>query len=164
MKKKITEIEALDILDITNFNHITKDKVMKFAAMAKNMDLEIVEKAIEQFPDFAKLTFESLKDYTNVMKKIIDANLEGSKQCNEIYNDILNELKKCLDKEDLAFEEKKYYFDKMIEIAKMAEIKDTENKKFYDVVSKTTTQVLGLAFIAIITIGGSIIKEKIDKN
>lgn len=46
----------------------------------------------------------------------------------DIYNEVVTALKSCLAKDDMPFEEKKYYIEKMVEIAKMAESKDTENK------------------------------------
>lgn len=41
---------------------------------------------------------------------------------------MIDTLKSCLAKDDLPFEEKKYFNDRMMEVAKMAESKDSENK------------------------------------
>ena len=66
----------------------------------------------------------------------------------------------CAQKEDIPFEEKRYYIDKMIEIAKMADEKDRENKGF-------TWKVIGafsVAAISIIGIGASALGGNFNFN
>ena len=99
--------------DIPDFRHITKDKVMTFASMLQNMEPEVAKKALEQFPEFANMALEVLKDYKSVMEKTLDANSESSKQCFDIYNEVVTALKSCLAKDDMPFEEKKYYIEKI---------------------------------------------------
>ena len=87
------------------------------------------------------------------MEKTLDANSESSKQCFDIYNEVVTALKSCLAKDDMPFEEKKYYIEKMVEIAKMAESKDTENKGFnWKMISLGT-----LAVFTVVGIGASIL-------
>lgn len=153
MSKQLTEREVLQQLNIADFRHITKDKVMTFASVIQNMEPEVAKKALEQFPEFAKMTLEVLKDYKGVMEKTLDENSESSKQCFDIYNEVMNALKSCLAKDEISFEEKKYYIDKMMEIAKMAESKDLDNKGFnWKIISLGT-----LAFFTVVGIGASIL-------
>ncbi|MBU3196007.1 hypothetical protein KPL26_04910 [Clostridium algidicarnis] len=99
------------------------------------------------------MALEVLKDYKSVMEKTLDANSESRKQCFDIYNEVVTSLKSCLAKDDLPFEEKKYYIEKMMEIAKMAESKDTENKGFnWKMISLGT-----LAVFTVVGIGASIL-------
>lgn len=130
MSNQLTEREVLQQLNIPDFRHITKDKIMTFASMLQNMEPEVAKKALEQFPEFAKMALEVLKDYRSFMEKTLDGNSASSKQCYDIYNEVIDASKTCLAKGDLPFEEKKYYIEKMMEIAKMAESKDIENKGF----------------------------------
>lgn len=130
MSNQLTERNVLQQLDIPDFRHITKNKLMTFASMLQNMEPEVAKKALEQIPEFAKMTLGVLKDYKGVMEKTLDENSESSKQCFDIYNEVVDALKSCLAKDDLPFEEKKYYIEKMMEVAKMAESKDSENKGF----------------------------------
>lgn len=121
--------------------------------MLQNMEPEVAKKALEQFPEFAKMTLEVLKDYKAVMEKTLDENSASSKQCYGIYNEVMDALKGCLAKDELPFEEKKYYIEKMMEIAKMVESKDTENKGFnWKMISLGT-----LAAFTVIGIGASIL-------
>lgn len=156
MSNQLTEREVLQQLDIPDFRHITKDKVMAFASMIQNMEPEVAKKALEQFPEFAKMALEVLKDYKEVMEKTLDGNATSSKQCYDIYNEVVDALKSCLAKDDLPFEERKYYIEKMMEIAKMAENKDTENKGFnWKMISLGTFAVFTVVGIAASVLGGN---------
>lgn len=156
MSNQLTEREVLQQLNIPDFRHITKDKIMTFASMLQNMEPEVAKKALEQFPEFAKMALEVLKDYRNVMEKTLDGNSASSKQCYDIYNEVIDALKTCLAKGDLPFEEKKYYIEKMMEIAKMAESKDTENKGFnWRMISLGTLSVFTVVGIGASILGGN---------
>ncbi|MBC2398741.1 MULTISPECIES: hypothetical protein [Clostridium] len=156
MSNQLTEREVLQQLNIPDFRHITKDKVMTFASMLQNMEPEVAKKALEQFPEFAKMTLELLKDYKGLMEKTLDENSASSKQCFNIYNEVVDALKSCLAKDDLPFEEKKYYIEKMMEIAKMAESKDSENKGFnWRIIAAGTLAVLTVVGVGASIIGGN---------
>jgi len=153
MSNLITEREVLQQLAIPDFRHITKDKIMTFASMIQNMEPEVAKKALEQFPEFAKMALEVMTDYKAVLDKALEENSKSSQQCYDIYNVVLDTLKDCVSKEDLPFEEKKYYLEKMTEIAKMADSKDTENKQFS---WKMIAMGAGVV-IAVIGIGASVL-------
>lgn len=130
MSKPLSETQVLKILDIPDFRHMTKDKVMSFASMLQNMEPDVAKKALEQFPQFANMALEALKDYKGVIEKAQDSASASGKQCLELYNEVIQALKTCLATEGLPFEEKQYYIEKMMEITKMAEAKDSEGKHF----------------------------------
>jgi len=156
MSNQLTERGLLQQLDIPDFRHITKDKLMTFASMLQNMEPEVAKKALEQFPEFAKMTLNILKDYKGVMEKTLDENSESSKQCFDIYNEVVDALKSCLAKDDLPFEEKKYFIEKMMEVAKMAESKDSENKGFnWKVVTLGAVAVFSAIGIGASILGGN---------
>lgn len=153
MNNQLTEQQILRQLDIPDFRHITKNKVMSFASMLQNMEPKVAIKALEQFPQFASMAVDAMREYKSVLDKTLDDNSESSKQCFDVYNTVLNTLKSCAEKEDLGFEEKKYYLEKMMKIAKMAESKDTEIKK-----SNWKIVYAGaVAVIAIVGIGASLL-------
>jgi hypothetical protein len=160
MSKKLSEKDVLKKLDIQDFRDITKDKVMGFVSILPNMDTEVAKKAIEQFPEFIKFSTEAFKDYRGVLEKTLNANEESSKACFDMYEKVLSILEKCSLKEDISFEEKKYYFDKMFEIIQMVEKKDSENKAFYQKLLNAGATVL----VAIVGIGAAAIGVKSDIN
>lgn len=160
MSKKLSEKDVLKKLDIQDFRDITKDKVMGFVSILPNMDTEVAKKAIEQFPEFIKFSTEAFKNYRGVLEKTLNANEESSKACFDMYEKVLSILEKCSLKEDISFEEKKYYFDKMFEIIQMVEKKDSENKAFYQKLLNAGATVL----VAIVGIGAAAIGVKSDIN
>lgn len=148
MNTQLTEKEVLQRLDIPDFRHMTKDKVMTFVSMLNSIEPDVAKKAIEQFPEFAHMVLEALQDFKGVMEKTMGANSISSKQCFDIYTEVISALKKCLERDDLPFEERKYYIEKMMEIARMAESKDSENKGF-------TWKTLGLYALAVVVVAGA---------
>ena len=130
MSKELSEAEVLKKLDIPDFRHMTKDKIINFASMLENMDPEVAKKAIEQFPDFAKMTLQAFKEYRTVLEKTLDASKESSEDCFKLFDKVITALEKCASQEGITFEEKKYYLDNMIEIARMVEKKIVKTNCF----------------------------------
>ena len=63
MNHTLQEQQVLDMLQIPDFRHLSKDKVIEFASMLPHMDPEIARKALEQFPNFASTTLSVMDDY-----------------------------------------------------------------------------------------------------
>lgn len=149
MKRMLTEKQVLRKLNISDFRHLSKDKVMKFASMLPNMDPEVAKKALEQFPEFAKTTKEILVDYKQILEKGMESNDKSIMSCYDASKLIITSLQKELEKEDLTFEERTYIVDKMLEVSRMMNEKDTENKKFLlglsMVAGVVVTSVIGVA-------------------
>ena len=53
MGRSLTEAQVLKKLDIVDFRHLTKEKVMSMATMLDKMDPEVAKEALEQFPELA---------------------------------------------------------------------------------------------------------------
>ena len=102
-----SEDEIKNVLGIDSWRNLSKDKMIKFAAMMPDMDKEVVFKIIEQFPEFTKFAMEAL----NVMEKEYESTLTFNKQSQEnvhqAYQEIREILKCELNQENLSFEEKK---------------------------------------------------------
>lgn len=130
MSKLMTEEKVLKKLGIDDFRHITKNKVIQMASMLDRVDPEVAKKAIEQFPDFSNTAKEILKEYKESLDKSLELNADSVKSYYDACNSIISSLQKEVENEDLSFEEKKYFFDQMIEVSKMMGEKDSENKKF----------------------------------
>lgn len=158
MSKQLTETQVLKKLSIPDFRHLSKNNVMAFASMIQDMDPEVAKKALEQFPDFAKSTVEALKDFKGVIDKSFGDDKESANQCYALYNRIQDALEKCLDKEDLSFEERKYYIEQMKEVAQMASAKDSEGKKF----KWSNLAVFGTVAVAAIAAMTAILGGNID--
>ena len=150
MSKTLMEQEVLNKLDIPNFRYMTKEKVMSFASMLPDMDPEVAKKALEQFPEFAKTILEITKNYKETLEKGLEENSASTKACYDACSAIIESLQKLLDKEELSFEERKYITEKMIEVSKMMNEKDSENKNF-------TLKVLAIAGFATAVIASGVV-------
>lgn len=146
MSRLLTEQKVLKKLDIEDFRHLTKDKVITMASMLDKMEPEVAKKALEQFPEFSNTVKEILIGYKDTLEKGLELNKESIQSYYDLCKSIIEGLQKQLEAENLSFEERKYIIDKMLEIStKMAE-KDSENKKFI-----ATMAVVGVAAVGIVT-------------
>ena len=130
MANYMTETQVLEKLGIPDFRHITKDKIISFASMIQNMDPEVAKEAIKQFPNFANLALEVMRDYKTTVENLLESNKTVSGDCLTILNNIIEALKACADKDDISFDERRYYIDQMIEVGKMVSQIDKENREF----------------------------------
>lgn len=142
----MSEQKVLKKLDIVDFRHLTKDKVIKMASMLDKMDPEVAKKALEQFPEFASTTKEMLQDYKESLDKGLESNNDSVSKVYDTYNAIIVALQKELEKEDLTFEQKKDIIEQMKEVADKVDKKDSENKRF----------IAGMATLATIVLGGTV--------
>lgn len=133
MAGQMNETDALQTLGISDFAHMTSDKVMPFAASVyPNMNPQAAQNALEQFQDFAHISIDAINQFTTVATKGIESSSDSCKRCLTICEEIISALKECMSKNEMSFEEKKYYIEKMMEIAQIAAAKDTENRKSND--------------------------------
>ena len=162
----MSEAKVLKKLDIADFRHLTKDKVIKMASMLDKMDPEVAKKALEQFPEFANTTKERLTEYKVSLDKGLESNNESVKAVYDTYNAIITSLQKELENENLTFEQKKYIIEQMKDVAEKVDKKDTENKRFITYMATLATIVVGgtVAVLASVLGGNTQIEtDDIDK-
>ena len=80
-----TEMQVLKKLDIPDFRHLTKDKVIEFATMVPRMNPEVAKKALEQFPNFASTSLDVMKEYRTILEKSMDQDQESAQVCYDMY-------------------------------------------------------------------------------
>ena len=130
MSADLTEKQVLSALDIPDFGHLTKDKVMPLVSLLPQMQPEVAMKALEQFPNFATTVMQIATELKETIGKGIESNSENMEKCSYILQTVIEQLKEMSGRDDISFEERKYYIDKMLEVAEMQNSKDTENKEF----------------------------------
>lgn len=152
----MNEKKVLKKLNIIDFKHLTKDKVITMASMLDKMDPEVAKKALEQFPEFANTAKDILSDYKETLDKGLEANDESIKKVYATYTAIIESLQKELEKENLTFDERKYIIEQMKEIADKVAKKDTENKRFILKLCKIGgVVVLGCLALLLTALGGN---------
>lgn len=150
----LTERQVLDQLDIPDFRHLSKGKIMTFFSMLPNMNPDVAQKAIEQFPVYADVVKEVVKDFMVIVNTILAENAKDNQACYDACNKIMTELSKQLEKDDLSFEERKYFIEQLLEIEDRINKKNTENKEFYlKVLALKATVVIAFAGATIAVLG-----------
>lgn len=162
MNRPLTEQKVLRKLNIEDFRHLTKDKVITMASMLDKMDPEVAKKALEQFPEFSNTAKEMLIGYKDTLDKGLESNRESVQSYYDSCKSIIEVLQKQLDDENLSFEEKKYIFDKMLEISEMMGEKDSENKKFIATMALVGTVAVGIVIAVLASVLGG--NTKIETN
>ncbi len=130
MSKTLTEQKVLKKLNIEDFRHLTKDKVISMATLLDKMDPEVAKKAIEQFPDFSNAMKDIFAEYRKTLDKALDSDEKSVASFYDTCDAIITTCQKELDKEELSFEERKYILEQMLIVANMKFEKDSEGKKF----------------------------------
>ena len=154
MSKSLTEQKVLKKLDIVDFRHLTKDKVIAMASMLDKMDPEVAKKALEQFPNFSATTKEMLAGYKDTLDKGMDANKDSVQSYYNSCDSIIETLQRQLDNENLSFDERKCIIDKL-----------SENKKFLATLTVIGATAVGVITVALAsTLGGNTTVEMDDIN
>ena len=165
MTYKLTEQKVLKKLGISDFRHLTKAKVINLASMLENMDPEVAKKALDQFPDFSKVSKELLLEFNDTLKKVLESNDKSMQNVYNVYNSIIISLQKELENENLSFEQKKYIIEKMNDIADKIGKKDSENKKWLTVMSFIAgAAAVGITALLASTLGANTHVESLDSN
>lgn len=148
MKRTLTEQKVLKKLGISDFRHMTKDKIVKFASMLPYMDPEVAKKALDQFPAFKELVSQLVVEYKAIVEKVLAENTASQDTFYTACNSILESLQRELQSDDLTQEEKDRIENKMLEVAKLIGEKDSANKRFL-------VKVIAIASFAVVGIVGT---------
>lgn len=124
--RSYTEMQVLRKLDIPDFRHLTKDKVIEFATMVPKMNHEVAKKALEQFPTFALTSLDVMKEYRTLIEKSMEQDQENTQVCYDMYGRVMAALEKMLEEDSLTFEEKTYILSEMKQVADEVSHKDFE--------------------------------------
>lgn len=160
MSRPYTELQVLKQLDIPDFRHLTKDKVITFASMIPRMDPEVAKKALEQFPNFASTSLDIMKEYREIIETSSDDDRESTQKCYEMYDRVMSSLERILQEDELTFDEKTYILDQMKFVADEVSRKDSEK-------SNNRLKILSIAggvAAGIVAVLGSIIGSNIIAN
>lgn len=156
-----SEKQLKDALGIDSWRNLSKDKMIKFAAMMPDMDKEVMMKIIDQFPEFRLFANDVLKNIETTYTATMDANNENQKAIHSTFVDLRRILEGQLEKDEISFEEKKYFIDKLLECIDKELQKDNENKKFLaDMANKGLTAAALVLVAAVVFVGGKVLLEK----
>ena len=128
MDRSLAENKVLRKLDIPDFRHMTKDKVVSFISMVPQMDPEVAKRALEQFPAFAETGLAIVAHLKDSLIAVIDSNSEGTREFNARCQEVLNVLEAELSRETLTDEGRKLIIDGILEVISVMGEKGSEDK------------------------------------
>ena len=130
MSRSLTEAKVLRKLDIPDFRHLTKDKVVSFVSMLPQMDPEVAKRALEQFPAFAETNLAIVSCLKDSLGTIVSGNAGNMAEFNARCHEALLALEAELKREDLTDEGRKMVIDGIVGIIGAIGQKYSENKEF----------------------------------
>ncbi len=160
MSRPYTELQVLKKLDIPDFRHLTKDKVIAFASMIPRMDPEVAKKALEQFPNFASASLDVMKEYRGIIEAAMQDDRESTQVCYDMYARVMDSLEQLLHEEDLSFNEKTYILEQMKFVA------DEVSRKDYEKANNRLKMIgiVGGVAASIVAVLGSILGSNVIAN
>lgn len=159
------EAEIMRVLDIETWRNLSKEKMIRFAALMPEVDTEVALKIVEQFPVFKDFA----KDVVDAMEKAHESTLLANKESHEHVYRALHEIREILAgelaKEDLGWEQKKFLIEQIQETGRITCLKDTENKKFLDVqLSKKLLGIGAALALSVVFVGGKVMADSKDNS
>lgn len=155
-KQSRQEARILKRLNIPDFRHMTKDKLMQFVSMTSRMDPEVAKAAIAQFPDFAKMCKESLMDYKEIVLRVIEQDAEGDSRVFDFYESVRRAIEDTLYQDGLSFEQKQWCIEQLKDLAAQVAAQEQANKWHrIKVIGTVGITVAGVLASAAALLGGS---------
>lgn len=143
VNRLLTEDQVKQYLNIPDFRHISKDKLVQFVSAIPDMDRDVAIKIIEQFPEFTSCATMMVEHYTTACDTIIGANGDSVRYVMEGYKQTLDVLGDLARMEKLEPAERRYFAEKMVEVADKMAAFDANNKNFLAGVTKCLTWLVG---------------------
>ena len=151
----IAEKKALELMQKDNFRGISKDNVMQLMSILDKVDPEVAKSIIAQLPEAIRGSVELEKAYSTALTKGMESIESTASSCFQTEDEIIQSLKKEVERDDTTFEEKQFYYEKMENAAIRKENKETEHRDTILTVLRYGGEVLlfGLAFCACLYLG-----------
>lgn len=177
------ERDVLAMMKRTDFKNLSKGDVISFASKIGELRPEVAKEVLAQFPEFVGLMKsalteykgmldtiissddESIKEYYGIANKEMDSAAESRKQFYDFVKQVQGDCSKILDNPNLPPEIMIEILNREVELAKMANEKDTEirgqEKEIEDKVNKKDSEkrefnwkLVGGISIALIMVAG----------
>ena len=157
MGQLMTEKDVLAKLGVKDFRSISKENIINFASMLQEMEPEVAIKALEQVPEFGKVTVAALEDYKVYAEKTLDCESAETQTFMTLCDKRIRALERCVASDDVTPEERMHYADMISEIVRDAgsSLKDSKVVNWRRFCAYSVTILAGLGIMASI-IGGNV--------
>ena len=159
----IAEKKALELMQKDNFRGISKDNVMQLMSILDKVDPEVAKSIIAQLPEAIRGSVELEKAYSTALTKGMESIESTASSCFQTEDEIIQSLKKEVEREDATFEQKQFYYEKMEAVAIRKESKETEHRDTILTILRYGGEALlfGLGFCACLFLGKADLKNPI---
>lgn len=146
-----------------NFRGISKDNVMQLMSILDKVDPEVAKSIIAQLPEAIRGSVELEKAYSTALTKGMESIESTASSCFQTEDEIIQSLKKEVEREDTTFEQKQFYYEKMEAVAIRKESKETEHRDTILTILRYGGEALlfGLGFCACLFLGKADLKNPI---
>jgi len=160
-----SEDELKKALEIDSWRNLSKDKIVKFAAMMPDMSTELATKVLEHFPDFKKLASETLDRLERQHSDTLRGNSDSQEQVHDAFQEVREALRNELEREDLTPERRAELLEQILETGNREFAKDSENKRFLSgLFDKATVAGVAVVGLAVVFVGGKVLLEQGDSD
>lgn len=138
-KRLMTADQVKEYLNISDFRHITREKLIEFVSAIPDMNSEVAIKIIEQFPEFSGFAKVLVAHYETICNSILKENGSNAQAVMNGYQHTLDMLAELAQAENLDSTERRIFADKAVEVADKMAAFDTDNKNFLAGMTKYIT-------------------------
>ena len=164
MKYK-NELQIKKAMGIESWRNLSKDKVIRFAALMPDMDKEVMMEIIKAFPEFTKYGNDLLESLKETIQRSMDKNSEDYRMGLAIIQETQAICKEQLNRTDLSNEERMLIWKNLMEVTKMVPVMDKENKKFYEFLNNKYFKATAAALCAaLVFIGGKVVLDQFTEQ
>lgn len=158
--KQISEEKMLQTLDIPDWRHMTKDKVIEFASQMYKLDPEVAKRAINQFPKFSEMGTNIVATLKDSLTELYESDNKHMDKAYEINEKILDKLENQLHRPFLSAKSRANIINAMIEVSNNINKLESERRHFVSDGFKTVATVA----VAIISVAGTVLGVNIKKS
>lgn len=164
MKRYKSEQDVLNALSISDWRHMSKNKIMAFASEIPNMNPEVAKAAIAQFPEFVKLSTELVKELQVSLETIVsnakEVNLNVLEQDKMILNALLDQLPNVK-----TLEERQAIVDAIVAVSNSEHtLADKHDKFLLSALEKIAKSLAAIGITAVAVIGGAKVYQSVSDN
>lgn len=148
VQHELTEEEVLKRLNIPDWRHMSKDKIMSFTSSLQCMNPEVAKEVLKKFPEFAKMCSDALTDVIKAMDEVIEHTDKNTHKVLDAYLSEINTLQDELKREDLSLEDKLILNDEIKELLeKMDLVAKESNERIHELFNKVLSVVVGTVMV-----------------
>lgn len=157
------EASVMKALEIDSWRNLSRDRVLRFAAMMPQMNTELAIRIIEQFPAFKEFALDTVKQIEEAHTSTLNANEQSQGHVYEALAEVRGILKGQLDSDELDWEQRRWIIEQIQENARLVFQKDSENKTFLDTLFGKVAMIgVGALAAGLVVLGAKVIAESAD--